>query len=133
MRPLPPPDGTCLFPTGCGPPGVHEALYRARDGAGATLGAEHRVPISDTSVIVRGGYRYERYWADGLEWDGDTHAVHVGVAALGVVQAGEIVEFIGPVQVATQVGILSEESFFSDRHGALIKRFGVGVTALLFV
>jgi len=66
-----------------GPPSVPSLLsLRDRDGAGIFAGVEHRLPVWNDRAQLRAGYTYMRYWADGTEWDYDSHRVHLGATAL---------------------------------------------------
>jgi tetratricopeptide (TPR) repeat protein len=65
------PDGQC--PPGvsrCGPPGVDERDDRRRDGILVAAGVEHRLLLNGGKTELRGGPLFERYEAQGTEWDG---------------------------------------------------------------
>lgn len=56
--------------------------YQDRDGERVSTGVEHSVPLGALGATARAGYTYSRYWADGREWDHDSHRAHVGGSAV---------------------------------------------------
>jgi hypothetical protein len=78
----PGPVATCIAPVVfCGEAGLREDRYRDRDGRGVNAGVVHRVSLGFADAVARAGYRYERYWANGDEWDQDRHLFTAGLAA----------------------------------------------------
>jgi tetratricopeptide (TPR) repeat protein len=68
----------------CAPLGVDTAQTQDRDGNGLRLGLVHNYPVTAIdsrfahSFILRGGYAYGRYWAEGQDWDAQNHEFLLG-------------------------------------------------------
>jgi tetratricopeptide (TPR) repeat protein len=74
------PDQSCsaiLVP--CSPFGIDANTARNRDGNGLRLSLVHRYPVRSLrgdflrGFVVRGGYTYGHYWAEGDDWDFQAH------------------------------------------------------------
>ncbi|MCZ6462841.1 MAG: DUF2860 family protein, partial [Proteobacteria bacterium] len=52
-----------------------------RDGDGLTAGVEHRIPVHDIHA-VRAGFLFDRFWADGSEYDYSAYTFSLGFAAM---------------------------------------------------
>jgi tetratricopeptide (TPR) repeat protein len=66
----------------CGPPGLNERHRRNRDGWGFSPGLDHAVPMRDGEVVLRGGYRFHYYDADGPDFDFHGNEVQLGARFL---------------------------------------------------
>jgi tetratricopeptide (TPR) repeat protein len=72
--------------TGCGPPGIREAVERDQDGYGLGATIEHLYPVDvpDSiagfleTLVVRGAYRFEYYNSQGKEWDRFENSLSAG-------------------------------------------------------
>jgi tetratricopeptide (TPR) repeat protein len=75
-------------PSPCAPPGVDSQAARNRDGNALKPFFIHRYRVrsidyeSFRDVELRGGYGFERYWAEGSDWDYSSHDFIVGAKAL---------------------------------------------------
>ncbi len=70
--------------TWCAPQGVDSQSARNRDGNGISVALLHRYDVRAfendflRSFVVRGGYGYGRYWAEGSDWRHSAHEFQLG-------------------------------------------------------
>lgn len=66
----------------CGPRGLNEERERDRDGWGFALGLDHSWPVWGEKLVLRAGYRYRYYTAQGSDWTLQTHEGQLGMRLL---------------------------------------------------
>ncbi|HKX46293.1 MAG TPA: hypothetical protein VJP77_06290, partial [Planctomycetota bacterium] len=86
-----PPGSPCAAGLGilpCAPPGVNSQAARNRDGNSLRPFLLHRYRVRSIDgealrdVELRAGYGFERYWAEGTDWDYSGHDFVIGAEAL---------------------------------------------------